>query len=76
MSDIVERLRADLAEDRSGKMKQDDYYISLKRRAESTHGDNVPLTDKERNDLRLLEIAKHYEQVLIHKMALRRLEQA
>jgi len=54
--------------------KQDDYYNSLRRRAESTHGDNVPLTDKERNDLRLLEITKHYEQVLMHKMALRRLE--
>ena len=54
--------------------KQDNYYNSLKHRAESTHGDSVPLTDKERNDLRLLEITKHYEQVLRHKMALQRLE--
>jgi hypothetical protein len=47
--------------------KQDNYYNSLKRREQSTHGNNVPLTDKEKNDLKLLEITKHYEKILKEK---------
>lgn len=47
--------------------KQDEYYNSLKHRERSTHGDTVPLTDKEKNDLRLLEIIKQNEKIIREK---------
>lgn len=47
--------------------RQDDYYNSLKHRERSTHGAVVPLSDKEKNDLRLLETIKQNEKIIKEK---------
>lgn len=52
--------------------KPNDYYRELSWRSKNPNA--KPLSEKEQKDLELLEITKHYEQVLRDKMALQKTE--
>ena len=52
--------------------KPNDYHRELSWRSKNPNA--KPLSEKEQKDLELLEITKHYEQVLRDKMALQKTE--